>query len=82
MEYLCFYTSSTLTPFWEGGGGGNIEITFSVMQYVWDLSDQYLLNIWTFCNQTWYDDALFTESWDVMQSNWIGVFKVKVTLKV
>ena len=77
-----FIPPSPPPPFGGDGGWGDIEITFSVIQYVWALSDQYLLNIWTFCNQTWYDDASFTKSWDVMQSNWIGVFMVKVTLKV
>lgn len=44
------------------------------------VSDTYLLNHWTFCDQTGYDYHLDTEC--CVKKNWIANFKVKVTVMV
>ena len=58
-------------------GQGHSE--FSRYQWMLTLSRWYLLNVQTFCRQTWYGDA---SSWaSVMQKDWFAVFKVKVTAR-
>ena len=42
-------------------------------------SGWYLLNSWTFCNQTWYGDASWWAS--VVQEDWCAVFKFRVTVQ-
>ena len=53
---------------------GRFRQSFSECSSGW-----YLLNCWTFCNQTWYVDASALAS--VMQEDWFAVFKFTVTVR-
>ena len=57
-----------------------VEVTGRVQNSSECSSGWYLLNCWTFCDQTWYGDA---SSWaSVMQKYWFAVFKLKVMMRV
>ena len=56
-----------------------VKVTTKVQNFNDFLSEPYLHNCWTFCNQIWYGDAIIGQS--VMQTDWFATFKIKLSVR-